>query len=150
MGAKKPIMVKKSSLDNKKKKLKEHKKESSVNRSEILHYIIIIALFCFSLFLIKHVNDLNNKIDKLNKKLEENKLKINALNGQNSTLNNLNSKNLKKISFFDKHVVFRIEGFGNYYYTYDCMIKKVGNNKFTFWAYNIEQARDYGIREGSC
>ena len=55
-----------------------------------------------------------------------------------------------KLEFFDESVVYVIEGFGNYYYSYDCMMKKVGNNEFTYWAYNPEAAQDAGYREGGC
>ena len=55
-----------------------------------------------------------------------------------------------KLNFFDESVVYVIEGFGNYYYSYDCMMKKVGNNEFSYWAYNPEAAQDEGYREGGC
>ena len=54
-----------------------------------------------------------------------------------------------KINFYDNHVVFVVEGLGNYYYTYDCMMKKV-NGSFTYWAYNREAAIERGYYEGSC
>ena len=40
--------------------------------------------------------------------------------------------------------------FGNYYYSYDCMKQKVGNNAFVYWAYNKEAAINKGYYEGSC
>ena len=150
MGAKKPIMVRKSSLENNKKVVKKKKEKTSVNSSEIINYIIIGVLFVFFIFLISNTKTLNNKIDKLNDKLEDNRITINQLKRENSDLNKFYSENSKKLAFIDKHVVFRIEGFGNYYYSYECMLKKAGGNHITFWAYNTEQARDYGIREGSC
>lgn len=150
MGAKKPLVVKKSSLENNKKVIKKKKEKISANRSEIIHYIIIGVLFVFCVLLIYNTRTLNNKIDKLNDKLDDNRITISQLRRENSDLNKFYSENSKKLSFFDKRIVFRIEGFGNYYYSYDCMMKKVGGNSFTFWAYNTEQARDYGIREGSC
>lgn len=55
-----------------------------------------------------------------------------------------------KLNFFDNNVVFVIEGFGDYYYSYDCMMQKVGNNQFRYWAYNREAAIDKGYHEGRC
>ena len=45
--------------------------------------------------------------------------------------------------------MFQIEDFGNYYYTYDCMMEKV-NGSFTYWAYNKEAAIARGLRAGGC
>lgn len=54
-----------------------------------------------------------------------------------------------KIDFLDEHIRFKIEGFGNYYYTYDCMMKKV-DGEFTFWVYTINGAKNSGLQKGSC
>ena len=55
-----------------------------------------------------------------------------------------------KLDFIDKNIVFVIEGQGNYYYNYDCMMKKMGSSEFTYWAYNKEAAQSEGYYEGSC
>jgi len=54
-----------------------------------------------------------------------------------------------KLSFMDDNIVFKIEGFGNYYYTYDCMMEKV-NGSYSYWAYNKEAAISNGLRVGGC
>ena len=71
----------------------------------------------------------------------------NQLHDDKQTLIIENSKYLEKISFFDKNVVFVIDGYGNYYYTYDQMEKVTqGEKEYSFWAYNIEQAKGLGYR----
>ena len=55
----------------------------------------------------------------------------------------------EKLDFFDEKIVFKIEGKGNYYYSYDCM-QEVINGPYTYRAYNIEQAQSMGLKEGSC
>lgn len=55
----------------------------------------------------------------------------------------------QKLKFYDDSIVFVIEGFGNYYYTYDCMMQKVNSN-YTYWAYNREAAIAKGYHEGRC
>lgn len=55
-----------------------------------------------------------------------------------------------KLDFYDENIVFVVEGYGNYYYTYDCMKQKVGNNAFSFYAFNTETARAKGYYEGGC
>ena len=56
----------------------------------------------------------------------------------------------EKLEFLDDNIVMKIEGYGNYYYSYDCMMKKVGNKSYSYWTYNIKEARDAGLKEGSC
>ena len=55
-----------------------------------------------------------------------------------------------KLLFMDTNIVFVIEEFGDYYYDYDCMMHKVGNNRYSYLAYNKEAAISKGYREGSC
>lgn len=55
----------------------------------------------------------------------------------------------KKLEFMDDNIVFEIEGFENYYYSYDCMMKKVDGD-FVFWAYNKNAAINNGLKAGSC
>lgn len=54
-----------------------------------------------------------------------------------------------KLDFMDDNIVFKIEGFGNYYYTYDCMMRKVSGS-YSYWAYNKEAAISTGLRAGGC
>ena len=55
-----------------------------------------------------------------------------------------------KINFFDDTVVFVIEGYGNYYSNYDCMLQRTGNSEYSYWAYNIEAAKSKGYKEYKC
>ena len=142
MSAVKPIKVKKV---NSNKKIK-----NETNSSELLHYIVISILVIFLLFCFYKIRTLNDKITKLNDKVENGDKVIKNLNETNDELNDFYLNNLSKVEFIDKNVVFVIKGFGNYYYTYDCMMKKVGNNSFTYWAYNAEQAIDRGYKKGEC
>ena len=54
-----------------------------------------------------------------------------------------------KLDFMDEFIVFEIEGFGKYYYTYDCMMQKVEGD-YSFIAYNINEAQRLGLKKGSC
>ncbi len=56
----------------------------------------------------------------------------------------------EKLDFFDKNIVFKIKGYGNYYYTYDCVEKKTNGKAYTYWAYNIEAAKSSGLKKGGC
>ena len=54
-------------------------------------------------------------------------------------------ENREKAEFLDENIVFVIEGYGNYFFTYDEMISVTRHEEeYSFWAYNIEQARANG------
>lgn len=55
----------------------------------------------------------------------------------------------EKLDFMNDNIVFKIKGFGNYYYSYDCMKKKVGDS-YEYWAYNIDAAKGQGLKAGGC
>lgn len=63
------------------------------------------------------------------------------------------AKNVKlsnKASFMDEHIVFVLDGYGNYYYSYDCMKQVTQGKQYTFWAYNISQAIGKGYQKFEC
>lgn len=70
----------------------------------------------------------------------------NKLSSENTSLKLTDSKNSRKIKFFDENVVFVLDGYGRYYYTYDQMAQVTQGKSFTYWAYNLEQAIDLGYR----
>ena len=55
----------------------------------------------------------------------------------------------EKLDFFDENIVFVIEGYGDYYYSYDC-VQRVTSGEYTYWAYNKEAAISKGYRKGTC
>lgn len=51
----------------------------------------------------------------------------------------------EKLEFYDENIVFVIDGYGNYYYTYDQMIKVTKDDDYyKYWAVNKEQAQHKG------
>lgn len=51
----------------------------------------------------------------------------------------------EKADFLDEYIVFVIDGFGDYYYTYDEMIAATSQmDEYSYWAYNEELARAEG------
>lgn len=54
----------------------------------------------------------------------------------------------EKAEFYDKTIVFVVEGYGDYYFTYNQMMQVTANDEsFTYWAYNKEQAISLGYTE---
>ena len=54
-----------------------------------------------------------------------------------------------KAKFLDENIVFVINGYGNYYYTYDC-VQKITSGSYTYRAYNKEAAISKGYKKGTC
>ena len=119
---------------------------------------LLVVLVTFILLILLIITNILYNIE-LRKMRDKIKIKNNIISDleeeyYNLTKQNLdeevkNSKNEKKLKFYDENIVFKIEGYGNYYYTYDCMMKKV-NGEFRYWAYNKDAAKIQGLLEGSC
>lgn len=56
----------------------------------------------------------------------------------------------EKADFLDKNIVFVLEGYGNKYYTYDCVKKITNGEEYSYWAYNKEAAKSNGYKKGTC
>ena len=69
---------------------------------------------------------------------------LDTLNGYRTT-----AWTKEKLDFFDENIVFVIEGYGDYYYSYDCMVDSIDGD-YNYWAYNKEQAIYRGYKKGSC
>ncbi len=132
---------------------------TSKNNSDNVKSILIIINITLIISIILIIVFYNNKITKLkdeNKDLSEEKdlFKNESERIFNDVFNVLGDEYSldyikEKLDFYDNSIVFQIEGFGNYYYTYDCMMKKV-NGSYSYWAYNKEAAIDNGLRQGTC
>ena len=132
-------------------------KSSLIFKSIIAILILIICvLIGVIVFLIQ-----SNKTEKLEKEilsLEKNisslENNISTLESQKRTLTKENDdleekikKSNYKIDFYDNRIVFVIDGYGKYYYTYDQMEQVTQGTSFEFWAYNKVQAIDLGYKK---
>lgn len=53
----------------------------------------------------------------------------------------------EKVDFYDDNIVFVIEGYGDYYFTYDEMVRVTRyEDEYSYWAYNKEQAISKGYK----
>lgn len=59
------------------------------------------------------------------------------------------STEINKANFLDENIVFVLKGYGNVYYTYDC-VKKITSGSYSYWAYNKEAAIGKGYQEAKC
>lgn len=56
----------------------------------------------------------------------------------------------QKFDFFDENIVFVLKGYGNVYYSYDCVQQITSGEEYEYWAYNKEAAISQGYKKGSC
>jgi len=125
------------------------RKEDKIKLVSLIANVILIGLIICILIA-------NNSLQAKNKKeIKSQKEQIEELKYDSDNLKELlGDKDLSyiedKLDFIDQHIVFQIEGYGKYYYTYDCMIKKVGDKEFEFLAHNEEFAKMEGLKKGSC
>ena len=116
---------------------------------------IILLLVIGIVILVVNYVELESEIEDLNNKNIELEGKNEELRDDSLYLSDLIGKydyyyTKEKLYFMDESIVFVIEGYGKKYYTYDCMMKKVGDKDYSFWAYNVEAAKGYGYKKGGC
>lgn len=146
---------KKSVTASKRKIIKE--KNQSLEKSNHKSILIIVGSVTISILLFAGIYSLTYYIASLKSQI---KTSQNLYSRSQDSYNNIKEKysTLKKeyeekeeeytskIEFFDEHVVFVIEGYGNYYYTYDEMEQVTQGKNYSFWAYNIDQAKNLGYK----
>lgn len=119
------------------------------NASKIMIVIIAfltIGIIVESIFIIKKLD----YMDALIRRIEELENSYEYLSDDwwNERKENMVLKD--KSDFMDEHIVFILDGYGNYYYTYDCMEEVTEGKEYSFWAYNKEQAVSKGYKSFKC
>lgn len=141
-------LKKKEKIEKEEKKVlhsKVNKKKKKVNleKSKIL-LIIIITIF------IVVISVLTFSLIKQNSTIEKQKNIIEELASRNDSCQQTKNKLLDKSAFFDEYIVFEIEEFKGKYLSYNCMNYLTKDKKYSFWTYNIEQAKVKGLEEYKC
>lgn len=135
-------------LDKNNKCKKCGKQYFKLNKSLIL-YLIIGGLVISNVVFILLYDDAKNEVENVTEACSENpswcEIQLNTLTGKHDW-----SYVSDKLDFFDENIVFVIEGYGNYYYTYDCVQKITNGEEYSYWAYNIEAAKYEGYQKGTC
>lgn len=116
----------------------------SNNKNYKILFTIIIVILTIGLILSIHFNiTYRYKIDDLKSLLDHQEDVSSSWSRKYFNLSD-------KVTFYDKHIVFIIDGYGDYYYTYDCMKKVTSGKKFSFLAYNVDSAIAKGYKEFKC
>ncbi len=56
----------------------------------------------------------------------------------------------QKINFYDENIVFVLDGYGNYYYNYDCVQEVTNGKQYSYLAFNKQAAISQGYQEFNC
>lgn len=143
-------------LTSEKKCTKCGKQYFYIKNKSILIIIPLLIFLALSIFInIKFYNkneilsDDNWELYMENKRLEEENEEIHSnlfsVIGTNSVY-----YTKEKLSFLDENIVFVLEGYGNKYWTYDCVQQITNGEEYSFWAYNINAAKGQGYKKGTC
>lgn len=129
-----------NTLDNKPRK-----------NSLLLPILLVIGLIISVVFNINayiKLEETNTKISRLEKENKEYENAYEKLSNLYSEEAINNITNSIKVEFYDENIVFVIDGYGDYYYTYDQMEQVTqGIDEYSYWAYNKEQAISLGYKK---
>ena len=112
----------------------------------IVIVLLTIGIIAESTIIIKNQNyadELKKEIESLEKALESNNEDYFDLLEENIHLTS-------KSNFMDEYIVFVLDGYGNYYYTYDCMKEVTEGKEYSFWVYSINNAIAKGYKPFKC
>lgn len=101
--------------------------------------VIIILLLGLNVYQFINIYKYEEEIARLETELEEKPTYI--VQDTDDKYEDFYYENYDKLEFYDNSVVFVIDGYGNYYYTYDQMVTVTqGIGEYSYWAYNEEYA----------
>lgn len=131
---------------NIKKENTEKEKKNIIFYVAITILVLIIIILSIGIYVFNIKSDYESEIKNLNDQ-------ITTLKNYNSKLNQEKINDLgekidyaMKVEFLDENIVFVLDGYGNYYYTYDQMMQVTQGIECSYWAYNKEQAIDLGYK----
>lgn len=115
----------------------------------LIAFLVVLVLVLSGLNIYQHnkVLLLEKTVSDIRTSNENNKDKILVAEATYTTYKNFYFDNIEKLKDFDRFIVFVLDGYGNYYYTYDQMIEVTqGVDEYEFWAYNKENAISQGYK----
>lgn len=119
------------------------------NNNKIYIYISIISIIiivAMGIYIAYDKANVSDEISSLKSQISKLKKEKSDLQDENwdYLMENVDYKD--KADFLDENIVFVLDGYGNYYYTYDQVQQVTQGNEFTYWAYNKEAAISHGYK----
>lgn len=135
--------------DNKKIEYIENDIKTKSNTKNIFLYLFIVAVIVIigmGIYLIYNYNEQKDEISSLKSQISKLKKEKSDLQDENwdYLMENIDYKD--KAEFLDENIVFVLDGYGNYYYTYDQVQQVTQGKEYSYWAYNKEAAISRGYR----
>ena len=132
------------------KKVKEAENKKEINYNAILitltSLLVAVLLFIGIYTLVDYINSLKHQITSSQNSYNNMKTRHETLSKEYSEKEKEYIYKDSKIKFYDEHIVFVLNGYGNYYYTYDEVQQVTQGKAYTGKAYNIEQAIGLGYQ----
>lgn len=121
----------------------QHKRSTGLIITTIILSVLVVVLVGLNLFQYSKISDCKKQIKELEDRPTEYIVEQN-----NEEYLDYWSQNHNKLDFYDENIVFVIDGYGDYYYTYDQMETVTqGVEEYEYWAYNKEQAIYLGYKK---
>ena len=145
--------------EDKEKKIINHIKNSNLSNERKAIIVGMIGTIIFAGLSVYEILDKRNLKSEMQTQINEFKNRSQTLKKENDSLELkldtiLEDKSefyiKNKLDFFDNNIVFVVDGYGNYYSNYDCMLQQVGNSQYSYWAFNKEAAINRGYQEYKC
>ena len=128
------------------KEKKEHKFNKKTSIIITLSILISLLLFLGIYFLINYINSLKADVAYYKDLYDEYSQKYYKICNEKGNIEFKSILQDSKIKFFDENIVFIIDGYGNYYYTYDEMQQVTQGKSYSYLAYNKESAISQGYK----
>lgn len=126
------------------------KKKKEINYNAILitltSLLVAVLLFIGIYSLVDYINSLKRQITSSQNSYNRIKSNYEKLQSEYSDKKMEYLKKDVKLNFYDEHIVFVLDGYGNYYYTYDQMKQVTQGKKYSFWAYTDVAAKSRGYQ----
>lgn len=136
--------------NKKTKKVEKAEKKKEINYNAILitltSLLVAVLLFIGIYSLVDYINSLKRQITSYETSYNSLKTMYRSLSREYSEKKTEYLLKDIKINFFDTYIVFVLDGYGNYYYTYDQMEQVTNGNSVPFSAYNISSAIANGYK----
>ena len=91
------------------------------------------------------INDYKEQLDSKNKVIIQKNKKISEYETKIWVYDTLDYQ--EKAEFLDENIVFVLDGYGKYYYTYDQVQQVTQGKEYSYWAYNTEAAISKGYKK---
>lgn len=116
---------------------------------------VVIILTCLFLVItgilvtigIVKINDYEEQLEIKNSTINSKNKKISEYETELMEINWERNEYKEKADFLDENIVFVLDGYGRYYYTYDQVQEVTQGKAYSYWAYTDVEAKSKGYKK---